>query len=238
MIYFISMKNIIIFSDGASRGNPGKGGWGAIIKKEDNITEIGGAEDETTNNRMEMRALLEALRTISNEENIIVYTDSSYLINGMTKWVVGWKNNNWQTKQKTEVLNRDLWEELSRLSEGKKITWNHLPGHSGVPGNERADVIATKMADGDDADLYNGSPEEYKIDLDNVKADSVSKDKKNRAKMKAYSYLSLVDTKVKRHDTWAECEERVKGKSNVKFRKAISLEDENDILKDWGVSLG
>lgn len=231
------MKNIIIFSDGASRGNPGKGGWGAVIKREDNITEIGGTEDETTNNRMEMRALLEALRTISDEENITVYTDSSYLINGMTKWVVGWKNNNWQTKQKTEVLNRDLWEELSRLSEGKKITWNHLPGHSGVPGNERADIIATKMADGDDADLYNGSLKEYKIDLDNVKADSVSKDKKDRAKMKAYSYLSLVDAKVKRHDTWADCEERVKGKSNVKFRKAISLEDENNILKDWGVSL-
>lgn len=231
------MTDTIIFSDGASRGNPGKGGWGAIIKTGDSVKEVGGFEDETTNNRMEMRALLEALRSIADYQGkVTVNTDSSYLINGMTQWVKNWKINNWQTRQNTEVLNRDLWEELDRLSVGKILSFNHIEGHVGIPANERADKIATMFADGDDADLYNGPSEDYKVNLDVKIANGEAKQKKDRSKMKAYSYLSLVEGIPMRHETWAECEARVKGYPNVKFRKSVDQADEKAILDEWGVS--
>ena len=118
-------KSITIFSDGSSKGNPGPGGWGAIIASSDKVVEIGGGEKYTTNNRMELLAAISALETVeNNKEEIILNTDSSYVINGITKWVFGWQKNNWKTSTKADVVNKDLWERLIGVSFDKKIKSN------------------------------------------------------------------------------------------------------------------
>src|SRR3972149_9838624 len=150
------MKNIVIFTDGASKGNPGPGGFGVIIVFSDNkVIELGGGEKHTTNNRMELSGAIYALsEVLKKEEEILVYTDSKYLINGMTGWIYGWQKNGWKTKDKKVVLNKDLWEKLVELVKNKKIKWHYVGGHVGVAGNERCDEIADAKALGKKVDLY------------------------------------------------------------------------------------
>jgi ribonuclease HI len=228
------MNKTTIFTDGSSRGNPGKGGWGSGVVEKDKVTELGGREDDTTNNRMELEAVIAGLSTTEWDEEIIVNTDSSYVINGITKWVHGWKRNGWVTKTKDEVLNRDLWERLVEVKEGKDIKWNYVGGHAGIVGNERCDEIATSFADGDPIKLYKGPISDYPIknilDLTQV-IEKASK--KSHSKAQAYSYISMVDGKIEKHKTWAECEARVKGKSGTRYRKAISLDQEQQIIAEF-----
>ena len=225
---------ISIFTDGASRGNPGPGGWGSIVVTDERIHELGGREDNTTNNRMELTACAEALSIVKGSEPIMVYTDSSYVINGITKWVKGWKANGWITKAKEEVLNKDLWEKLVDASSGKDISWEYVGGHSGIVGNERCDEIATSFADKIAIKLYNGAPAGYHIknilDLSHA-TEKVSK--KAHSNAKAFSYISMVEGKIQIHQTWAECEARVKGKSGTRFKKATSQEQEKEIIADF-----
>lgn len=232
----------MIWSDGASRSNPGPGGWGVVIvSQEKEVVEIGGGEKHTTNNKMELTGAISALSYVSkniplNENGIIIHTDSTYVINGITKWIYSWGKNNWQTSQKKEVLNRDLWEELLSLTVGKKIEWKYVPGHSGTPGNERCDEIATTFADGNIPPLYNGLLSNYSVPLFDLSyVSTVNKNKKNksRSKAKAYSYLSMVAGEIMKHKTWEECEKRVKGRGGVKFKKALSAEEEEKIIKEW-----
>jgi ribonuclease HI len=161
------MQNkIIIFCDGSSRGNPGPGGWGAIICENGKVTEIGAADTHTTNNKMELQGAITALRFVKNlKDEIILNTDSSYIIGGMTEWIFNWQKNNWKNSAKKPVLNRDLWEKLIEAAKGKKIKWNHVAGHAGVPGNERCDEIATSFADGEKPKLFNGNVSDYKIKI-------------------------------------------------------------------------
>ncbi len=235
----MNKEKIIIYTDGSSLGNPGPGGWGAVIAlPDDSIVELGGGDKKTTNNRMELTATIKALEYVKDINNeIVLYTDSSYVINGITKWIEGWQANNWTKRDKTPVLNRDLWEELIPVADKGDIKWRHVAGHSGLSGNERADVIAVKFAEGRDAKLYNGPRAEYRIDVFNMSYDESKRSAKNknnsRSKAKAFSYLSLVDGEITHHETWAECESRVKGKSGVKFRKTLSREDEEFIIKEW-----
>lgn len=235
----MNKEKIIIYTDGSSLGNPGPGGWGAVIALPDNsIVELGGGGKKTTNNRMELTATIRALEHVKDiEKEIVLYTDSSYVINGITKWVAGWQANNWTKRDKTAVLNRDLWEELISAVEKNDIKWRHVPGHAGLAGNERADTIAVKFAEGRDAKLYKGARGEYAIDIFNMSYDEskkLMKSKNNsRSKAKAYSYMSLVEGEIVRHETWAECESRVKGRSGVKFRKTLSREDEESVIKEW-----
>lgn len=226
---------IIIFSDGSSRGNPGPGGWGAIVAFDNQITELGGGTKHTTNNKMELTGAIESLKFIGRtEKEILLNTDSSYVINGITKWVFGWQKNGWKNKEKEEVANRELWEELIEVSMGKNIKWNYVGGHSGISGNERCDEIATNFADGNEIDLYKGNMANYKIDLNDL---STGKMKKKPSKKKgiAYSYLSLVEGVLLKHKTWAECEKRVKGTKGARYEKAESLENEKEIIKKWGL---
>ncbi len=235
---------IIAYTDGSSLGNPGQGGWGAIILfGEERVIEIGGREEESTNNRMELTAAIEVLRTIKDTKaDVEIHIDSSYVKNGITGWVFGWQNNNWQTKAKQDVLNRDLWqllvEEEKRRKKFGQVSWQHVEGHVGHPGNERADEIATSYAKEEKIELFEGKRKEYEIDLNAVSEDVIKKKKKSksRSRAKAYSYLSLINGVLEKHTTWSECEARVKGKS-AKFKKAISAEDEKDILEEWDVSL-
>lgn len=229
-------KMIRIFSDGSSLGNPGPGGWGAIVALEDKVVELGGFEDATTNNRMEMKAALEALRSVVDEvDTIEIFTDSKYLVQGMTSWVFSWQKNGWKTQNKSEVLNRDLWEALSEVAAQKTISWNHVDGHAGVPANERVDQIANGFASKLSPNLYNGPRDLYAVDLSQTKADSPAKKSgSSSSSAKAFSYLSLIDGELMRHETWKECEARVKGK-NAKFKKALSADHEKEIMKEWGI---
>jgi ribonuclease HI len=218
------MKDIIIFSDGSSSGNPGPGGWGAIVYLPNGeVTELGGGEKHTTNNKMELSGAINALRFVkSAKEKIILNTDSHYLINGITKWVKAWQKNNWKNTQKEDVLNRELWEELISLTEDKDIVWNYVPGHSGVPDNEKCDFIATSFAFNKPPKLFSGKMSDYKINLSDLKVSN---------KKSAHSYISKVDGVIKIHKTWEECEKRVRGAKGAKFKKSKNEEDEKEIIK-------
>ncbi|MES2213971.1 MAG: ribonuclease HI [Patescibacteria group bacterium] len=153
---------ITIFTDGSSKGNPGPGGWAAIVAGKGTVTELGGRENMTTNNRMELRAVIEGLKNAVGD-SIHLHTDSEYIVKGITVWVKSWQKNNWRTAARKPVLNQDLWQELIEVSRGKDIKWIVVPGHAGVDANERCDVIATEFADGGYPPLYDGPEHEYTI---------------------------------------------------------------------------
>lgn len=137
------MLRVEIFTDGACSGNPGAGGWGAILRYKDIEKELSGAEAETTNNRMELTAVIEALKALKKECNITLYTDSRYVMDGITQWMPNWKKNNWRTSnKKSAVKNVDLWIELDSLVNGHEIRWVWVKGHNGHPENERVDKLA------------------------------------------------------------------------------------------------
>ena len=138
---------INIWTDGACSGNPGPGGWGALIKYDNSTKEISGSEKNTTNNRMEMMAVIEALKYIDTESKINIYTDSKYVKEGITNWIIGWKKNNWKNSKKNDVKNKDLWVELDILSQKHNISWNWVKGHSGNIENDIADKLATQAID-------------------------------------------------------------------------------------------
>ncbi len=242
----MKQDSIIIFSDGSSLGNPGPGGFGAVLllSRENKVLELGGYERETTNNRMELTAAIEALMAIKEiEGRAIIHTDSAYVLNGITGWIYGWQKNNWITSQKEPVLNRDLWQKLLIEVENRSslggVAWEKVKGHAGILGNERADVIATSFADQNPVEFFRGTIEEYETFIGGKPLDvspGATRKKSSSKNKKAYSYLSLVDGILLKHQTWAECEKRVKGLSGVKFKKAISLEDEQAILREWGIA--
>lgn len=224
-----------LFTDGASKGNPGPGGWGAIVAFDERVVELGEREEETTNNRMELTAAIEGLvaaRDMGATE-ATVYTDSQYVINGITKWVFGWQQNGWVTKTKDEVLNRDLWQRLVDVTSVLNVTWESVQGHVGVPGNERADVIASDYGLDKGVELFAGSRAEYTVDLTDLGEKKEKSASKSRSKAKAFSYISMVDGDIQVHQGWSETEARVKGKSGVKYKKALSKEDEEAIIKEW-----
>lgn len=232
------MSRIVIFTDGASKGNPGPGGWGAIVADVTRVEELGGTEANTTNNKMELKAVLEALTKAAtlSAQDIDIYADSSYVIQGATKWGTGWRRNGWMTSDKKPVLNKDLWEPLLDVIDTipGKISWHNVGGHIGIPGNERVDEIADAFATGQHVDLYGDSRESYGVDITHVRFDENLKKKKSasreRSKAKAYSYVSAVDGIVKVHKTWGECEARVRGKS-ARFKKALSAQDEGELVR-------
>jgi len=139
---------IEIFTDGACRGNPGPGGWGALLRFDGKEKELYGAEAETTNNRMEMLAAISALESLKhNRHLVIITTDSRYVMDGMTKWLPGWKKKNWKTASKQPVKNKDLWQRLDLLAGDLNIEWRWVKGHSGHPENERVDELANIAID-------------------------------------------------------------------------------------------
>ena len=136
-----------IFTDGACRGNPGRGGWGALLQFDGEEREICGGEMLTTNNRMELKAAIEALKVLKQTYEIDLTTDSSYVKNGITQWLAKWKTNNWLTSNRKPVKNIDLWQELDELTQKHSIRWHWIKGHSGHIGNESADKLANKGID-------------------------------------------------------------------------------------------
>ena len=141
------MKKVEIFTDGACKGNPGPGGWGALLRMGRHEKELFGSEADTTNNRMEMTAALMALRALIEPCEVTLFTDSRYLIDGMTKWIHGWKKKGWVNASKKPVRNADLWHDLIEAAAGHTIHWQWVKGHSGHPENERVDRLASDAAD-------------------------------------------------------------------------------------------
>ena len=133
-----------IFTDGACSGNPGPGGYGTILRYGDRTKELSGCDPDTTNNRMEMMAVIEGLNRLKHPCRVRVVTDSNYVVKGMTQWISGWIKRNWINSQKKPVLNRDLWERLLELSRHHRIEWAWIKGHNGHPENERCDDLARK----------------------------------------------------------------------------------------------
>ena len=141
------MKEVHIYTDGACRGNPGIGGWGAILYYNEHEKTLSGAEANTTNNRMELMAAIMALAALKTPCDIVVTTDSQYVLKGITTWMIGWKKNGWRTSDKQPVKNADLWQRLSEETERHHVKWEWVKGHSGHPQNEKADQLANQAID-------------------------------------------------------------------------------------------
>lgn len=135
---------VIIYTDGACKGNPGPGGWGALLRHGPHERELFGGEADTTNNRMEMLAVIRALEALKGEREVILHTDSQYVCKGMAEWLPGWKRRGWLTADRKPVKNVDLWKQLDALVSQHQVQWRWVRGHNGDPGNERADALANR----------------------------------------------------------------------------------------------
>ena len=237
----------VVFTDGAAKGNPGPGGWGAIVVTQPGeVTELGGSAAHTTNNKMELAGAIHALEHLRNVPGLVeIRTDSSYVVQGITQWIHGWRRNGWKTKSGGEVLNRDLWQKLAALVQERgrdnAVRWRHIRGHAGIAGNERADQIAVTFSNGGTELLFRGRLDHYGVPILDMPAATPQRStpsRRSNSKGKPYSYLSLIGGEPQRHATWADCERRVKGKPGARFKKAMSAEEETEILKSWGLTGG
>ncbi len=235
---------LIIYTDGASRGNPGKGGYAAIIVAGEMVMEIADRKAHATNNQMELAAVEAVLSdsgALSWDGPVTLYSDSMYVINGITKWVHGWQRNGWITSTKTPVENKSQWEHLLKLTKeyGKRLSIEKVKGHAGDLYNERCDDLAVKAALGTDQKLFSGSLKDYRtflqeegFDETTMKAKATTT-KKSSSDKPVYSYVSLVNGIVNADKTWAACEKRVKGVKGAKYKKVFSKEEETELMQDW-----
>ena len=141
------MKQVIMYTDGACRGNPGPGGWGALITYEGSTKEVFGGKLDVTNNQMELSAAIEGLAALKEPCHVDLFTDSKYVMDGITQWIHNWKKNNWRTAAKKDVKNKELWQKLDELINFHLVQWHWVKGHSGDEGNEMADLLANKGID-------------------------------------------------------------------------------------------
>lgn len=232
------MQHIKIFTDGAAKGNPGPGGYGAVLLLGDTVREIGAGKELTTNNEMELRAVVEALKIVPAEAGTVeVYTDSKYVVEGATGWIFGWMKNGWKTRDGKDVSHKEIWQELIELLKQVTVDWHKVPGHVGLVGNERADTIASDFGEKKAVELYNGKRTGYAYKIENVQYDkekaAARSEARKRQSKKAHSYISSVDGVIQIHQTWKECEDRVKGKKGVRFKKSTSAAEEKTIVSDF-----
>ena len=239
------MKSIsaCLYTDGACSGNPGPGGWGYVFVNFENkkIFEGGGPQNATTNNRMEMTAVIEGLREAVRQKfkSVLVMSDSTYVIRGFTQWRHGWKKRGWLTAEGQPVSNKDLWQLLDQVSQSIKIDWLYVRGHQGTPGNERVDEIAVAFSKNEYIDLhYNSNFSEYIFDVTEMPVGEALPDKKSKSSgaKKPVFYVSYVNGVLVRHQDWTSCERTVKGQPKALYKKVSSEEELKEILKKWGVN--
>jgi ribonuclease HI len=195
---------------------------------------------------MELTGAIMALSQLRDVPGTLaIYTDSTYVIQGIRSWIFGWRKRGWKTAAGGDVLNRDLWEQLDELVRARgnsRIDWHYVRGHAGIPGNERVDEIADGLAQGREITLYQGPLIGYPHAILDLPADTDLPERSpssapggSRSKAMPYSYLSVVDGELARHSTWADCERRVKGRAGARFKKAMSHADEAAILREWNI---
>lgn len=235
------MKQVItIYTDGASRGNPGPGGWSAIIFSEMRVVEIAGKKNPATNNQMELEAVIQGLSYIYEEygDDVIIelHADSRYVLNGIESWIDGWVRKGWITMAKKPVENKTQWIRLMKFRDifGKKLILNKVDGHSGHLYNDRCDELAVSSALDKKLSLFDGSRKEYEVQLMSHKPKSpVKKTSSSSSKGAAYSYVSVVGGIVHADKDWATCEKRVKGKTGAKYKKVFSKEEETNLIQEY-----
>ncbi|MBI5247749.1 MAG: ribonuclease HI [Elusimicrobia bacterium] len=234
---------ILLFTDGACSGNPGPGGWACVIASADGrVIERAGREEPTTNNRMELGGVIAGLRAVEAlPGRVVVHTDSTYVIEGITNWIRGWKRRGWTTAAGEPVKNEDLWRVLEALVAARGrggVEWRWVKGHDGHDANERCDELAVAAAKRKPYDLYEGPLMSYPYgsllpsEAKALPARPKAGDKK--ADTRPVSYLSYLDGKVMRHATWAECSARVNG-TPAKFKKVRSEDEAAAARKSWGL---
>ena len=235
---------ISIFTDGACSGNPGPGGWAAIVATPEGlVVELAGREEPTTNNRMELGGVIAGLRAVKDRPGVaLIHTDSTYVIEGITKWILGWKRRGWTTAAGEPVKNEDLWRALEAAVQARGrggVEWRWVKGHSGHDANERCDEIAVALAKRKPIELYDGPLMNYphgSLVASAAKAIPVrpKAGERKAADTRPASYISLLDGRLERHATWAECQSRVNGKP-AKFKKVRSEEEAAEARKSWGL---
>jgi len=222
---------IYIYTDGACSGNPGPGGWAAVIVLPENrVKELGGREVPATNNRMELTAAAKALEFVQGRaEKIRLFTDSALLVNGMRGWIYGWMRNGWKTASGTPVSNRELWEKISGLSAGigGNIEWINVKGHAGFEINERCDGIAVSFSRKIMPKLYDGPAVGCGYSLLEPEPEFIQNPSSvsSRARKKPagkFFYISVVDGKALRHDSWDKCRSAVNGVRGARYKKFVS----------------
>lgn len=235
-------SSYLLFTDGACSGNPGTGAWAFVAIElsepigDSNVFEASDGSEQTTNNRMELLAVLNAIQWLAEKpfDNATIWTDSKYVCEGLTGWMYGWQKRGWVTQEGGPVSNQDLWQQALALEQKlgeiwKKIKMERLPGHHGILGNERCDQLAREFISKNYASTYHGSLKNHPFGIELTKT-SASKPQG----LGEFWYISLVGGSAQRHKTWPECEAFVKAKKGAKFKKVYSIQEETLILKQWG----
>jgi ribonuclease HI len=222
-----------VATDGACSGNPGPGGYGLILRSpQGQVTELGGSEANSTNNRMELLALIDGLERIApeiEEQGVIHFvTDSSYVLNGTTKYLAAWRKRGFVTTEGKPVANQEMWERMARVLDLLKthsvtLRSTLVPGHAAIEINERADEIAVAFRDRRPISLYVGDEKKYPVSFVLVPFGAL--------------YLSLVDGQLSRHKTWDSCKQATHGKKGAKFKKVASKNEELETLRSWGCNI-
>jgi len=237
-----SEYDAVIFTDGSSRGNPGPGGWGMVVvlPKIGWVDEFGAGSNRTTNNEMELTAILEGLQYVRLKDprmKALVLSDSSYALNGIQSWVSGWKRRGWKTAAGGEVANLEIWKQILELKDLVNMDYRHIRGHSGIAGNERVDAIATAYADSVEPHLYSGKFTQYPVqNILDLTMTAVPRGKSSagtQTQSKDSWYVSLVGGVLAQHSNWPSCKERVHG-VKAKFKKVSSKSEEAQVLREWG----
>lgn len=235
-----STNPIIVYTDGASRGNPGPGGWAAIIISDKEVIELAGKKDPATNNQMELEAAIQGLGCVEKEYGAVaveLHADSRYVLNGIESWIDGWVKKGWVTMAKKPVENKPQWMKLMKLRDvfGRKLSLTKVDGHSGHLYNDRCDELAVQAALDKKPKLFKGSIKQYEQLLGEHKPKSPVKKSSSSSSNKgaAYSYVSIVDGVVHADKDWATCEKRVKGKKGAKYKKVFSKEEETALIQDY-----
>ncbi len=229
---------LTLYTDGASRGNPGPGGWGVIIIGESEVVELAGAKDPATNNQMELQGVIEGLGYIHKsfpDAAVELHADSRYVLNGIEKWLDGWVKKGWVTMAKKSVENKAQWMKLMELRDhfGKHLKLTKVDGHSGHIYNDRCDELAVSAALKKTLHLFKGSKKDYESQLAMTPPKSPVKKSSSTNKGVAYSYVSVVNGIVHADKTWAACEKRVKGAKGAKYKKVFSKAEETDLIQDY-----
>lgn len=233
-------KKLTIYTDGASRGNPGLGGWAGILMTDKEVLEIAGRKDDATNNQMELEAVIQALTLAVKKFKgyaVHLHADSAYVLNGTERWLDGWVRNRWITATtKKPVENKLQWQKLLKLRNalGANLYLVKVAGHSGHEFNDRCDELAVAAALGKKLALFKGSYTAYLGMLaENPPKSAPKKKSSTKSAGPAYSYVSLVEGKVYTDKTWAACEKRVKGIKGAKYKKVFSKAEETALIQEY-----